>query len=532
MKKNKIITVILIILIILQIAYKVYVDSKKEDFFIDELYSYGLMNYQKAYLFDEETFMQNWHNKEYFDEYLIISENEKNDWSSVYNNQAEDYHPPLYYCLLRIAASFTIGSFTKWTGLILNLFIFICAAIVVYLIGRKLFKSKIYALILVFVYGFSRFSTEDTLFIRMYQLLELNTLLLAYWAVKNYYNKNLKIKNMISLATIVILGTLTQYYFIFFYLGICITEIIRYIRKKQIKNLFKFVLVFIVSEVAVYLIWNPYIEQLTRGSGRNVKAGDLLADKITLFWSRQKEYFSILNDNMFNVKISYAFIFVIVLGIIALAIKLIKNKNQKVRFNKRINMIIIPTLIYWYIVTKTSQFIALRYILPTFVFIMIILMYVLRKEISTIVKNKKYTVIILSIISLIFVTFPNKKELKYQYPESKQKIENIKQYKDVPCIYMYTAKSVLENRFTLNLNYVREFNNVYIMNAMLFTTQELEKVLKDVDTSNGIIIFDNTVKIKKKVDKIVNELDEFSNYKKIESMTIDRAYADDIYLVY
>ena len=195
-------------------------------------------------------------------------------------------------------------------------------------------------------------------------------------------------------------------------------------------------------------------------------------------------------------------------------------------------MIIIPTLIYWYIVTKTSQFIALRYILPTFVFIMIILMYVLRKEISTIVKNKKYTVIILSIISLIFVTFPNKKELKYQYPESKQKIENIKQYKDVPCIYMYTAKSVLENRFTLNLNYVREFNNVYIMNAMLFTTQELEKVLKDVDTSNGIIIFDNTVKIKKKVDKIVNELDEFSNYKKIESMTTDRAYADDIYLVY
>ena len=36
----------------------------------------------------------------------------------------------------------------------------------------------------------------------------------------------------------------------------------------------------------------------------------------------------------------------------------------------------------------------------------------------------------------------------------------------------------------------------------------------------------------KKVDKIINELDEFSNYKKIESMTIDRAYADDIYLVY
>ena len=532
MKKNKIIIISLIVLIILQIAYKIYADSQKEDFFIDELYSYGLMNYQKAYLFDEETFMENWHSKEYFNEYLIISENEKNEWGSVYNNQAEDYHPPLYYCLLRIAASFTIGSFTKWTGLILNLLIFICSAIVVYLIGKKLFKSKIYALLLVLLYGFSRFSTENTLFIRMYQLLELNTLLLAYWAIKNYYNKDLKLKDMISLSIIIILGTLTQYYFIFFYLGICIAEIVRYIRKKQIKNLFKFILVFIVSEVIVYLIWNPYIEQLTRGSGRNVKAGDLLADKISLFWSRQKEYFSILNDNMFNVKISYLFIFIIALGIIALVIKLIKNRKQKVRFNNRINMIIIPTFLYWFIVTKTSQFIALRYILPIFVFVMIIAVYILKKELDTIIKNKKYTLIIMFIISLIFIAVPTKRELRYQYPESKQKIENIEKYKDIPCIYMYTAKSVLENRFTLNLNYVRKFENVYIMNAMLFTTQELEKVLKEVDTSNGIIIFDNTVKINKKIDKIIKDFDEFSSYKKIESMTIDRAYADDIYLVY
>lgn len=532
MKRNRSVVIFLIIIIVAELGFKVYIDSHKEDFFLDELYSYGLMNYKTAYLFDEESFRENWHDSAYFDEYLIINEAEKGDWKPIYNNQAEDYHPPLYYLLLRVAASFTVGKFTKWTGLILNLCIFVLAAITVYFIGKEIFKSKIYALLLVAVYGFSRFSAENTLFIRMYQLLELNILLLAYWAVKNYYNRKVKILDMLSLIAITVLGTLTQYYFIFFYLGVFIAEIIRYIRKKQIKNLVKFILTFIISEILVYLIWPPYFEQLTRGSGRNETGGNTFVEKILSFSSRQKEYFEILDNNMFNLKVSYLFVFVILVGIIVLTVKLIKNRKSKVCFNKKINMLLVPTLIYWYIVTKTSQFIALRYILPIFVIVMIILVYLLKRELAFLIKNKKHALIATTAIMIIFLVMPTTKALEYQYPESKEKIENLEKYKDIPCIYMYTHKNVLENRFTLNLNYVRKLDNVYIMNSMLFTTQELKKALQNVDISKGILVFDNTTKIEKRVNKIITELDEFSSYRKIETFTADRVYPDDVYLVY
>ena len=121
---------------------------------------------------------------------------------------------------------------------------------------------------------------------------------------------------------------------------------------------------------------------------------------------------------------------------------------------------------------------------------------------------------------------------KSEIYESKEKIENLEKYKDIPCIYMYTHKNVLENRFTLNLNYVRKLDNVYIMNSMLFTTQELKKALQNVDTSKGILVFDNTTKIKKRINKIIKEFDQFSEYKKIETFTADRVYSDDVYLVY
>ena len=274
-KRNKKIVIILIFLIAFQLLFKIYIDINKEDFFVDELFSYGLMNYKQAFIFEEPTFVNNWHDKEYFDEYLIVSEEEADNFGRAYKNQKEDYHPPLYYLLLRIAAGFTIGTFTKWTGLILNLIIFIGCAIVLYFIGKLLFGDKRYAILLVAFYGFSKFSTENTLFIRMYQLLELQILLLAYWGLKNYYKKELKLKEMLLFVAIVVLGTLTHYYYIIFLLGISLVYIIKYIKKKQFKNLSKFLIAFVMAQLLICLIFPKYLDQIVGNADRTETAEEV-----------------------------------------------------------------------------------------------------------------------------------------------------------------------------------------------------------------------------------------------------------------
>ena len=124
-KNNKLIIIAFIVIIVLQIIAIVYATSQREYYHIDEIYSYGLMHYKRAFIYENEDFINNWHNSEYFKDYIEINDSEKYDFSAVYNNQAEDVHPPIYYLLLRIACSFNINIFSIWPGTILNIILFI-----------------------------------------------------------------------------------------------------------------------------------------------------------------------------------------------------------------------------------------------------------------------------------------------------------------------------------------------------------------------------------------------------------------------
>ena len=89
-EKQKAIIWILIIITILQISVRIYVGGQKTYFHIDEAYSYGLMNYDKLNITDNEDFLNIWHDKSYYLDYLEINDDEKLDWKPVYENQKND----------------------------------------------------------------------------------------------------------------------------------------------------------------------------------------------------------------------------------------------------------------------------------------------------------------------------------------------------------------------------------------------------------------------------------------------------------
>ena len=120
--RKKEIIMITILLIIQTIIY-ICVGINKSYIHIDEAYSFGLTNYERVEIQDNENFYNNWHTKEYYEDYLSIQEDEIGNYKPVYENQKNDVHPPLYYLLLRIAIGFTKGHFTKWPGIILNIII-------------------------------------------------------------------------------------------------------------------------------------------------------------------------------------------------------------------------------------------------------------------------------------------------------------------------------------------------------------------------------------------------------------------------
>ena len=142
LKKHKT-KLLLALIILIQVVVYVVIGMQKSYIHIDEGYSLGLIHYDKLDISGNEDFYNKWHTKDYYNDYLTISKEEAWDFKPVYENQKNDVHPPLYYFLLRIAESFHLEEFSKWPGIILNIIILALSTIMVYKIGKKLFKLSL-----------------------------------------------------------------------------------------------------------------------------------------------------------------------------------------------------------------------------------------------------------------------------------------------------------------------------------------------------------------------------------------------------
>lgn len=67
-KQNKVVIFLLICIILLGIGVRMHVGSQKAYLHIDEGYSYGLMNYNKVDIMENEDFYNTWHTKDYYED--------------------------------------------------------------------------------------------------------------------------------------------------------------------------------------------------------------------------------------------------------------------------------------------------------------------------------------------------------------------------------------------------------------------------------------------------------------------------------
>ena len=84
MKQNNIKEVILVIsIIIIQTIIFTIAGVNKSYIHMDEAYSLGLASYNKIEIQDNDDFYNVWHNKDYYEDYLVVNEHEKSQFSQV-----------------------------------------------------------------------------------------------------------------------------------------------------------------------------------------------------------------------------------------------------------------------------------------------------------------------------------------------------------------------------------------------------------------------------------------------------------------
>ena len=87
MKNKKREYLIIAIILIIQTIIFAIAGANKEYIHMDEAYSLGLSNYDKVEIQDNEEFYNQWHNGEYYDDYLAVQDKDIGKYKQVYENQ-------------------------------------------------------------------------------------------------------------------------------------------------------------------------------------------------------------------------------------------------------------------------------------------------------------------------------------------------------------------------------------------------------------------------------------------------------------
>lgn len=522
----------LIIIILILIGIRVYFGYQKEDFFMDETFSYTLMNMKEGagMIQTVPEFNNIWISGDKIKNMLVVSKDEVLRYDIVYYNQTQDVHPPLYYFLLHTASALSFGNFTKWTGIILNILIFIGISFALYVIGKKVFKSTIWAIVLVAIYGVSAGAIFSTIFIRMYELLILFVLLYLNKVIdilkKNIIDKeDITKKDMLELVTIFVLGMLTHYHFIIISVLISLALfIIMLFKKVKISRICTYVGINILGLLIYSAIYPSFYTHMFGTQRGTESTGNLL--NLADYADRIKRGINVFDVNIFG-EVGNIIIPIFILFITLAAIKKIlenglkKVKTEHIKKEKTecidkyiLGIVIISTIIYFMLVSKIVPFMSIRYFLIIVPLIHIVLVYILKFVIETLVKKEilRISMVVIIILGYMLISLTVAEKNEFLYKGSNNMYKEIEKTGVKDYIYYYNNFYEVNSditRYTKDVNiYFADINKVSENNS-----NEKETGIAEIRKKDKINIFLYNTHLDK-IDEILQKLNK--EYKVIK----------------
>ncbi len=357
---NKKSGIILSVIIILSLALSTFFMFTKQGYHEDELLTYNLANSSKQLDVDG-----GWNNYDDFNEYLSVSDNDRFDYAQVYQNQIIDAsHPPFYYALVHTVCSFFPNVFSKWLAYSINVCAMTGILILLYKIAKRITGNNLYALIGTGAYAFSVACITTTIYLRMYSTLTFFVLAFVYMTLKMYDKKNtVSFADCIMLTLIVMLGVLTQYYFIMFAGLTGLVFLVFKIKGKNIKDLVKYIISAFVGAGLSLCIY-PYIISNVLGGNRGLGSLSFSIDPVTVVTYviyKLCTYIQVLSKDMF---LNQIWLFVLCV-VCVLGFGVYFRFFKKKKLSRKATIAAIPTVVYFCAISLVSPFNSDRYVMAS-----------------------------------------------------------------------------------------------------------------------------------------------------------------------
>lgn len=456
---------------------------KKSGLFIDEVTSIGQANSDKGgwigevrdeYV-DGNMIGHTITGKEIFD-YLTVDVDERFDVVSTYNNLATDVHPPLYHILLKIFYSFIPLTVSWRPGLILNLIIYMLCNLVLFKICHKLFNNITIASLTMFLYAVSPPTLSSLVFIRMYILLSLMTMLLLYEIIL-FLEKPRKILYPLITITI-LLGMLTQYLYAIPAFFLCLVTLIILVKRKQIEEAVWFSISSVAGVDLLFVVFPLlFVQSGAKFFSDSTIISSVMTNPVSLgFTACLKNIINsihiVLTESLPTVELSIVLAFVCVISVVFLYYRK-SNGDKNVKIATPLPQNVVTVLIVdgfaliasCATISLTAKFAIERYYynIHLFIYPFVCLLFYLAlhytKQTHKTVSVILIAVSMIAIIGMSFIVAKNRHvpDLFESYDEYEKMVSDRSYY---PCIYVSTKDQKMINAAALQ--FMTSLDDVYV----------------------------------------------------------------------
>ncbi len=469
-----------LILYIVFFIIMVFLISKKQDYHMDEIFSYGLSNhYGGITLSIEDGYRYDDPEAVYMD-YMTVDPSHRFDYVNVWQNQRMDTHPPFYYVLLHTICSFFPGVYSRWFAGSINIIFSLLTLFVLRKLSLGLTENnRILTEVISIIFVLSNGIWNAVLFFRMYVMAMFFIVLLTYIYTIQLNEKQSHFEIKVFLLSVA--GALTHYYNIIFIAVIAFVYAWILLHQKNHADLKRLVITELCAGTVSVIIF-PWMLKHFFKSDRGREATDNLLFHPDEFIDRFKSFISIVDKQLCGSVLLY---FLIWSSLILLFI-IISNNRQKLNtvIYYRISLLLIPTVTFFLIVSKSAPFRTFRYIIPIYPIIicgMICMLYLFGKKCGI----KAINAVLAFVSAVIIVNGFKYADLSALGSDAVSKLEKTNAYSNCDCLFIYKGKWELLGSWLEVRNY----------NSVTFLSQDNTDILQDLDIKNNsdliVMVTDN-----------------------------------------
>lgn len=437
------------------ILLAILVLCNKENFHVDEVFSYVLANttgnltrieFEPGVAYEPAS-------SPWLD-CMTADADHRFDYKQVHYIQGLDCHPPFYYYLLHTICSLFPETFSIWYAGILNIVFALFILVIVRKILENLLGNGIKMQIISWGFALSAGLLHTVSFFRMYVLAMLLVTLVTYLFMRCVDRKMGK-KDYVLIYAASVLCAHTHYYCVLYLVLLCVVFGVGLIVNKRKRELLDFCLAMCFAAVTAIYIFEPIFDQILGGHVRKLPTDNYSIFSLDEYVKRIKIFRNYINNQLFGGTLKYLLILGLLL-VIFIVVRL-QLRKEKPSVNKNRNwkwmLLILPSICYWLVVAQLAIYDEDRYMFPIYALSFIVVMTLLLEGLTKVLPPK--AVLIMGIAGIGIVTINGFRTCgwQYLYKDNEPFLQEAAKYSDVDAILVYDAEWETHYSFYECLNY-------------------------------------------------------------------------------